>query len=239
MNQHKTRGIVLHQIKYSETSVIAKIYTELFGLESFIIRGVRNNKSKVKQGLLRHLSLVDLVVYHNNKKGLQHLKEIKSNYTFKSIPFDMRKSSIALFMNEILYKSIKEETKNEEMFDFIYKSIISLDEAEENFSDYHFHFVVKLNKYLGFYPNNNFSDNVSVFNIREGMFQEFVTDEETCMDESLSNQFHLLLEKEFGEHYVPAEYRKQLLNKIIEYYRYHVAGISEIKSHQVLETVFN
>lgn len=239
MNLYKTKGIVIHQFKYSETSVIAKIYTEMFGLESFLLKGVRNNKSKVKQGLLQHLSLVDLVVYHNKKGGLQHLKEIKSNYTFKSIPFDLRKSSIVLFINEILYKSIKEEIKNEKLFNFINRALILLDETIEKYSDFHFHFLIELTKYLGFYPNNNFSEDNNIFNIKEGIFQGFVTEETYCLDKSLSYQFYVLLNKGFNEYYVPVEYRKQLLSKIIDFYRIHIAGLKEVYSNQVLESIFN
>jgi DNA repair protein RecO (recombination protein O) len=238
MNQYKTRGIVLHRVKYSETSVIAKIYTEMFGLESFILKGIRSSRSKIKSGLLQHLSLVDMVVYHNKNGGLQSLREIKSNYNFQSIPFDIRKSSIALFINEILYKSIKEETRNTELFEFIYRNIIMFDEIKERFSDFHFHFMFQLTKYLGFYPNDNYSESNCFFNLKEGLFQSLFTDDGYCIDKASSEQFYMLMSKGLNEYYVPAKYRKPMLNMMTDYYRIHVPGLNEIRSKQVLETVF-
>src|SRR3990172_7140574 len=120
---YKTRGIVLHHIKYSETSVIAKIYTELFGLQSYLINGVRSQKAKVKANLLQPLSLVDMIVYHKEKKGLQRIRDVSGNPPLSSIPYDFPKSSVALFIAEILYKSIREEEANTNMFEFIFHSI--------------------------------------------------------------------------------------------------------------------
>ncbi|MBE9480196.1 MAG: DNA repair protein RecO, partial [Bacteroidetes bacterium] len=140
----KTRGIVFHQIKYSESSVIAKIYTELFGIQSYLIKGVRNKKSKIKSALLQHLSIVDLVVYHKEKSNIQYIKEIRSEYQFTSIPFDIRKSSIAVFINEILYKSIHEEEANQNLFDYLLNSIKLLDMITKRFVDFHLLFTIGL-----------------------------------------------------------------------------------------------
>lgn len=239
MNIHKTRGIVLHYFDYSETSIIVKVYTESFGLESFIIKAVRKNKSKTKLSLFQHLSLLDMVVYHNEKAGLQNIKEIKSSYKFSSLPFDIKKSSIALFINEIIYKSIKEETPNIELFDFIYNSVIHLDQIEENYSDFHIHFLIELTKYLGFFPVSNYSDNDNFFNLKEGLFQPFYANEEFCIPDDLSKVFSVLLNNKFGEYYVPVELRKDLIKYIIRYYSFHVSGLNEVKSFNILETVFN
>jgi DNA repair protein RecO (recombination protein O) len=90
---HKTRGIVLHTTNYSETSVIAKVYTELFGLQSYLINGVRNKKAKVKANLLQPLSLLNLVAYHKERNGLQRVSEVSTGTTFTSIPYNIIKSN--------------------------------------------------------------------------------------------------------------------------------------------------
>src|SRR5436190_3456251 len=124
---HKTRGIVFHVTHYSESSVVAKIYTELFGLQSYLVNSVRKKNSKIKTAALQPLALIDLVVYHKERSGLQRLADAKNNPALKSIPFDVRKSSIVLFMNEVLFKSVKEEEANQPLFDFIFNSVQLLD----------------------------------------------------------------------------------------------------------------
>src|ERR1051325_9557854 len=147
---HKTKGIVFHVTPFSESSVVAKIYTALFGLQSYLINGVRNKKAKIKPGLLQPLSLLDMVVYHKERSGLQRLKEIRpsaSGGQFTSIPFDVKKGSMVMFLNEVLYKSIKEEEANQQLFDFIFNAIQLLDVQPEANNDYHLLFLVQLTKY--------------------------------------------------------------------------------------------
>jgi len=167
---HSTRGIVFHQIKYAESSIIVKIYTELFGLQSYIVRGIRSKKSRIKPGLFQHLSLVDLVVYHKEKKDIQEIKEIKINRPFKSIPNDIRKGTIIIFINEILSKVIREQEANEPLFDFIYRTVEQIDLMEKSIGQSHLLFMVELTRFLGFAPINNFSQENSVFDLMDGKF---------------------------------------------------------------------
>lgn len=248
---YKTRGIVFHHFDYSESSVIVKIYTESFGLESYILKGVKkskvkNQQSKINIGLLQHLSLVDLVVYHNERGGLQHIREIKSTYKYNTIPFDIKKSSVILFINEILYKTIKEEAPNKNLFEFIYNSLVKLDNESGSISDFHIHFIIQLTKYLGFHPNptpnpspDGEGNGVGYFNLREGVFQPFYSDERNCLTEEISKELFIILNKGLNEYTIPYEYRKDLLYKMIDYYRYHISELTEINSHNVLEAVFN
>ena len=106
---HTTKGIVFNHFKYSEKSVIVKIYTEKFGLQSYIINAVRSKKSKNKLAYLQVLSIVEINAYHKENKGLQRIKDIKLSCPFQSIPFNIFKGSIAFFITETLIKSIKEE----------------------------------------------------------------------------------------------------------------------------------
>jgi DNA repair protein RecO (recombination protein O) len=154
---HKTRGIVFHVTEYSESSVVAKIYTELFGLQSYLINSARKKSPKIKPASLQPLSLIDLMVYHKERSGLQRLAEARTQPALKSIPFDIRKSSIVLFINEVLLKSVKEEESNRALFDFIFSSVELLDLQDEVQSDFHLVFLLQLTKYLGFYPQDNFS----------------------------------------------------------------------------------
>ena len=94
----QTQGIVLKTFKYSETSLIVRIYTEKLGLQSYLINRVRHKKAKIKPALLQGLSVLDMVVYHRQNKNIQHIKELKLAYVFSAIPFDTVRSSIALFI---------------------------------------------------------------------------------------------------------------------------------------------
>ena len=239
---HKTRGIVLHQVKYSETSLIVKIYTELFGLQSYLIRGIRNKKSKIKPALLQHLALVELIVYYKEKKSIQHIKEIKSAYQFKSVPFDIRKSSIIIFLNEILYKVIKEEESNKSLFEFLFNTIQILDINEKGVSDFHLIFLVQLTKFLGFFPKNNFSKTRDNFNLEEGEFLGQNIRGRYFIEKPYSKYFSELINISYENSelfHIPPNHRNNLMEYILNYYRLHLPGISEIKSHQVLKTVLN
>lgn len=239
---HKTRGIVFHKIKYSETSIIAKIYTELFGLQSYLFKGIRSPKSKTKSNLLQHLSLIDMEVYHKQKSEIQYVKEIKSAYNFSSIPFNIKKSSIAIFINEILYRSIKEEEANKNLFDFIFNALQFLDLKEDKYADFHLLFIVQLTKYLGFFPQCNYSDINNVFNLKEGVFEQNISHHTYYIQKPISQYLYNLLNISFEDLdsvKIPSKNRYELLEKIIEYYQLHIPAFKNIKSHHILKMVFN
>lgn len=239
---HKTRGIVFHVTDYSESSVVAKIYTELFGLQSYLINSVRKKNPKVKPTVLQPLSLIDLVVYHKERSGLQRLAEVRSNPVLKSIPFDIRKSSMILFMNEVLFKSVKEEEANRSLFDFIFSSVELLEMQDESYSDFHLIFLIQLTKYLGFYPQENFSASTPVFNLQEGFFQPGEPAHPFFISHPLSEYFYLLLKSSLNfsdDLKIPLQYKRQLIEKTLVYFQLHVSGFGTINSHKVLEEVWS
>lgn len=239
---HHTKGIVFHQVKFSETSLIVKIYTELFGLQSYMIRGIRNKKSPIKPAQLQHLSIVDMVVYHKEKKDIQHIKELKIALPFKSIPFDIRKSSILIFLNEILYNVIREQEANPALFNFLCNTIQVLDIKEKGIADFHLHFLVQLTKHLGFFPRNNYSKQTPVFDLQEGVFTNQALHPLLYIDEPLSKYFSQLAGLSFDDtesFSIPAEHRNNLLEYLLRYYTTHVPGMRPVKSHIVLQTVLN
>jgi DNA repair protein RecO (recombination protein O) len=237
---HKTRGIVLHTIKYSETSVIAKIYTEKFGLVSFMIKGARKQKSKIRTAILQPLTLVDLETYFKEKSNLQTLKEITQSTAFSSIPNDIRKNSIVLFIAEILYKTIKEEESNPGLFNYIFNSIEFLDEMEMGIGNFHLHFIIHLTKHLGFYPQEKFTQQKCFFDLEEGTFVTQTPYHLNFLDVHESELLFRFLAStaETLEMIKLSQFvRSELINKILIYYKLHLPGMGEIKSHQVLSTV--
>ncbi len=239
---HNTPGIVLHQVKYSESSVIAKVYTELFGLQSYMIRGIRNKKSKIKSSLLQHLTLVDMVVYHKSKSNIQNIKEIKIAYPFNSIPYDINKSSIAVFINEVLYHVIKEEEANVDLFRFLFSAIQILDLKKSHYTSFHYLFLMQLAKHLGFFPQANYSKFNCNFNLEEGKFTNESGPENLNVKPPISLYISDLISSSFDEMNflnIPSIHKNQLLEILLNYYRMHLPVPLNIKSHQILQTVLN
>jgi len=190
---HSTQGIVFHSVKYSDTSLIVKIYTGLFGIRSYIFRGVRNPKSRIKAGFFQPLTLLDMVVYHREKQTLQSVKEIRLSHPYHSIPFDIQKSSLVLFMNEVLYHSIREEEANPELFSFIYNTCVILDETAVPVASFHLLFMLQLCHHLGIFPQVNFSVDHPVFNMAEGQFQSTIPDHPHYFDPATSQLLYQML----------------------------------------------
>lgn len=239
---HATPGIVLNQVKYSESSVIAKVYTEKFGLQSYMVRGIHSKKSKIKSALLQHLTLVDLVVYHKPKNNIHNIKEIKIAHPFQSIPYHIHKSSIAIFINEILYHVIKEEEANEDLFRFLFNSIQILDLLDEGFTTFHYSFLIQLTKHLGFFPKSNFSNKNCNFNQEEGQFTNQSGPENIFISPPYSSYISELAIQSYNNIKsvnIKSSHRNQLLEILLNYYRLHLPVALKIKSHLVLQTVLN
>ena len=238
---HKTRGIIFNSFKYSDNSLIARVYTEEFGVQSYLINSVHGKKANTKIAVLQPLTLVDCIVYRKEKKQLQRVKEIKCAYPYVTIPSEITKSSILIFLNEILYKSIKEEEKNEELFEFIHTSLQVLDLKTENCSNFHLLFLAQLTKHLGFLPFGKFSEKTPYFDLQAGSFKAIEPKHPFCLSKNLSEKFNSLLnlsQDKLSSFCISNGQRKQLLEKIILYYELHLQTMQEVKSHKVLEEIF-
>ncbi|MBI9036713.1 MAG: DNA repair protein RecO [Bacteroidales bacterium] len=239
---YKTKGIVIQRIKYSETSLIVKIYTEIFGLQTYIVKGVRSRKSKIKSNVFQNLSLLDLVVSKKEKSKINFLTEIRLAYQFTTIPFDIRKSSIVMFLNEILHKTIREEEPNQNLFDFLFNSIQLLDHQQKDFANFHLLFLIKLTKHLGFFPHQKQTEQFRYFDLTEGIFIKGIPIHQYYLNTELSLILNDLLNISFekiNELKISKIQRMQLLEKLIDYYKIHVENFKEIKSLAVLQTVLN
>lgn len=233
---YSTRGIVFKTIKYSETSVVSKIYTERFGLRSYIVNGVRSAKSKTKASILQSLSLVEMEIYHHEHRSLNRIREIRSAFVFASIPFDVLRGSVGLFMIEVLNKSIREEESNERLFHFIFEKIKSLDESQKVSPLFLIDFLLDLSLHLGFHPDGHYSEAAPHFDLKEGLFISATVTNPYALDESLSMNLSLLLEKKSPD--LPARSRKLLVEALLHYYQLHVPDFSRPKSLRVIEEVF-
>lgn len=238
---HKTKAIVLKTTRYAESSMVAQFYTEKFGMQSYIINSVRSVKSKNKISLLQPLSLLELVVYHSEKKNIQRTSEIKPAYVFKSIPFEIAKSSVAIFLTEILYRAIREQEENQSLFDFIFSSIKYFDEQEKSFANFHLSFLLKLSIHLGFSPNGKFSEKENIFDLQGGKFIAAEPEHFNFLKTPVSKYFSDFLNNAFQQaEKIPLNrtQRKIILEKLLLYYCLHLDNFKNIVSPKILEEVF-
>lgn len=238
---HKTRAIILRQIKYSENSIIVQAFTELFGRQAFIVSGVRAKKSNNKINLFQPMFIVEMEVYYRQKRELQRIKEVKNLAILNNFSTDPVKSSLALFLSEVIAKSIIEEEKDPGLFEFFYNSIRLLDITEKNPANFHLLFMIKLSRFLGFFPADNYSTINNMFDLRTGQFCSSRPLYNEYIPERLCPLFHEFINismKDFYKIRLNSKIRSELLKHILDYYYLHIEGMPEIKSFSVLTEVF-
>ena len=231
----KTRGIIFKAIKYSETSLIMDIYTEEKGLQKYIISGVRNKRSKVKTGLLQVATLVDMVAYFRDNNSMNRIKEIKAAQIYQSIPFDLMKGTISLFMIELAQKTIKEEESNPDLFNFLFSQFAGLDELENIDPNFHLYYMLDLSRYLGFFPGGNWSETTPWLNMKDGNFTQEEPLHQYAFDKNLSEQVGLLMKRKAVK--LTRLERQKIVQKLIDYYRIHIESFNGLNTHAILKEV--
>lgn len=236
-----TEGIVLHFIKYGESSIIATIYTRDFGRQSYLVNSARSLKSKNKVSLFQPLFIVDMVAYQKQSRELQRMKEIKSNHVYQNIPFEITKSSLAIFLAEILYKSINEQESYPEMYDFIKNSLLYFDLMETGSSNFHLWFLFRLTEYLGFLPETKRVGFEGWFDMKTGAVVHFQPSHPFYANKETTEyliKLSTLKIHEISEFVISRNMRDNLISVLIDYYQLHFDNLGEIKSLNVLREVF-
>lgn len=218
----KTRGIVFRFTKFRETSIIVTIFTEQFGLQSYIVNGVRSKSAKNKIALYQPLTLLNLVVYHRENANIERIKEISCLHPYRSLMADVKKSTLAMFITELLNKTVKDESHAGEVFQFICDSLITLDLQQEGYENFHLIFMLRLARFLGF----------GVYTVNEVLGGR-VADRET---EKLLGE--LLTSVYTSDLKINNMQRRNVLELLLKFYAEHMESLGEIKSVQVLREVF-
>ncbi|HPH45997.1 MAG TPA: DNA repair protein RecO [Chryseolinea sp.] len=218
---HKTRGIVFRFTKYGETSIIVNVFTELFGLQAYIVNGIRTKSSKSKIALFQPLTLLDMVVYYREHANINRIKEIKCFHPYQTLYQDVRKSAVAMFINEIMNKTVKEESHAQELSDFMVQSLIALDSNSTGIENYHLIFMLKLSRFLGFGAHN-------VNEVVGGRSADIET--EMIVDQLLSCEYSAIIP-------MSNVLRRKVLDLLLSFYADHVENLGEVKSVQVLRDV--
>ncbi|MEX1241613.1 MAG: DNA repair protein RecO [Cyclobacteriaceae bacterium] len=218
----KTRGIVFRFTKFGETSIIVTIFTEQFGLQSYMVNGVRSKSARNKIALYQPLTLLNLVVYHREHANIERIKEISCLHPYGTLTADVKKSTLAMFINELLNKTVKDESHGGEIFQFLFESLISLDSLQEGYENFHLIFMLKLARHLGF----------GVFSANEFLSGR-VTDSETksVLNDLLQADYDVPLKINYNQ-------RRKLLDLLLKFYAEHMQHLGEIKSVQVLRELF-
>lgn len=234
----KTKAIVISSLKFQEKSLIVKCFTLSSGLKSYFVRDAfSNRKTSQKIAYFQPFSILEIEAVHKNKGTLENLKEIKTAVPFQTIHTDIVKSTIVMFLSEMLHHSIQEEEKNESLFEFLESALIWFDHHDE-VSNFHLILLLEATKYLGFYPDVSEID-LPFFEMNDGVFTLFhginaLTEHET-------NLFKKLIDLKFDNdqrvfHVVE---RQVLLKVLIEYYSFHLEGFKRPKSLDVLREIFS
>ncbi len=235
-----TKAIVISSLKYSEADLIVRCFTESHGLRSYLLRNIlKSKKGKLRASMFQVLTQLEIVVKHRDKKSLQSIREAKISHHYKNLHTDVYKTSMVLFLSEILKNSIQVEETDRALFDFLEKSFIYLDQAE-NFANFHILFLLKLTKYLGFYPDNTQAGR-AYFNLLEGIFQEEET-EIYCLKKADSELLKSLLIIDFDQASqlkLNRNQRSHFLELLLLYYDLHLSGFRKPKSLEVLQQLFD
>ena len=236
--QVKTKAIVISSLKYQEKSLIVKCLTHSDGLKSYFVpNAFSTKKGNQKIAYFQPLSILEIEASHKNKGSLEHFKEIKLAHAYKNIPNDIIKSTIVLFLSEILHYSIHEEEKNESLFDFLESALLWLDAHDET-TNFHLILMLEMTKFFGFYPDNSESI-FKFFDCKEGNFTAFRGT--NCLSEHETFLFKKLIDLKFdSDQKVFAGIERQVLLKILlNYYLMHLDGFKKPKSLDVLKEVFS
>jgi DNA repair protein RecO (recombination protein O) len=215
---HKTQGVVFRFTNYSETSIIVNIFTAAFGLQSYIVNGARGKTGKGKIALYQPLTLLDLVVYHRENASILRIKEVKCIHPYQSITSDFRKSTIALFLNEIVNKTVKDQSHARELCEFLIQSFTHFDLQQTNIENFHLIFLIRLSQHLGFRPTE----------LAELMGGNFALDEEQkILTQLLTSNYSDVIAMTNSQ-------RRNILDLLIRFYVSHSDNFGELKSLPVV-----
>ncbi|MEG1563939.1 MAG: DNA repair protein RecO [Bacteroides sp.] len=239
----KTVGIVLHSLKYNDTTHIVEMFTELSGRGSFLVAMPRSRKAVVKSVLFQPMSLIEFEADYRPNSSLYKIREAKSFYPFSSIPYNPYKSSIAFFLAEFLYRAMREEAENAPLFAYLVHSVTWLDECRDACSNFHLVFLMRFSRFLGLYPNlDDYQEgdcfdllNACFVSTRPQLHSSFINPEEAGRLTQLMRMNYEtmhLFEMSRTE-------RARCLVILNEYYRLHLPNFPVLKSLSVLQELFD
>lgn len=236
-----TKAIVISKIKYKDNDLIVKCYTQEFGVISYLVRNVlKTKKGKFKPAYFQPLILLEVEADHKENRSLQYLRDIKLNIHYNSLHTNVIKSTIVMFLSEVLSGILIEEEENKSLYSFLETTLIWFDETEVN-TNFHLLFLTELTKYLGFYPETLNTDNIKYFNLEEGKFQISKTNS-NCVNGDNLTILKQLLGTKFDDSRlleITSFQKRNFLSMILLYFKLHLDGFKHPKSVSILNQVFS
>ena len=237
----KTPAIVLHALKYGETRLIVDMFTRSHGRLSFIVSLPKSPKGKIKKQFFQPLSLLEIETDVRPRFQLQKLSDARLLHPFTSIPFEPDKLSISLFVAEFLYYALRGEQQNALLFDYIVDSIQWLDGQDSRFANFHLVFLMRLSRFLGFYPNLDDYTPGNYFDLRESVFLSAPPVHHDFLQPQEAEKVQLMMRMDFPTMHLfqmsHAE-RNRLLEVALTYYRLHLPDFPELKSLSILQELY-
>lgn len=238
----KTRGIVLHAMAYSDTYSIVYMYTEVFGRVAYMVARSRGKRSTVSRSLFLPLSVMEMEVDHQQKRGLQRIREARNMYPFHELYSHPVKNAIALFIAELLYRLAKEKEGDARFFDFLERSIRWLEQADQGIANFHLVFMLRLPFYWGVAPNVESYEKGACFDLLNGVFTLVRPLHRYYLSPNESVVLQRLLRigyENMSLYAFSRQERVDIIQYILEYYRLHFPEFPEIKSLEVLQSLFS
>jgi len=231
-----TKAIVISALRYQEKSLIVKCFTEVAGLKTYFIHSAFSGKSGHKISYFQPLTIIEIEASHKNKGTMETIREIKLSTPYQTVNIDVVKSTIVMFVSEVLHHSIREEEKNTSLFEYLETALHWLDTHDEC-ANFHLILLMEITKFLGFYPDlSNLHD--EYFELIEGRFTPYHAI--SCLTSAETQLLKRLLGLKFSgsQKIFNGSERQTLLKILLEYYTYHLEGFKKPKSVDVLREVF-
>lgn len=235
-----TKAIVISALKYAEADLIVKAYTFSDGLKTYMLKGIlKSKKGKFKTSLFQPLTQLEIVAKHRGKGNMEYLTDARLAHHYKSLHTDVVKSALIMFLAEVLRNSIQEEEANQALFNFLENSFLILDQTEQ-VGNFHLLFLLKLSGYLGFSPDDSQKD-LACFNLLEGSFQEFKTNDYSIEGENVKilSSFLGINFDEISRIKLNQSSRRNFLNMLLLYFELHIEGFKKPRSLSVFNEIFN
>jgi len=235
---HTTRAFVIKTIKHGDRTVVLKVFTELFGMRSYMVRV--GGKTGVAAAALQPLNRVEMVVDEHPEREIQHMREMRVDRPYANVPYDAVRGTLAIFAQEVLYNVLRGEANDPDLYNFLEDALEALDTVPD-MRNYPVLFLIKLSGELGFRPSPP-APGEDRFDLKEGEFIRGAAAHGHTLGVVLSDHLAHLLTEEFDAtipRRMPASERRDLLDHLLLYYRMHLEGLGELRSPAVLHQVFN
>ena len=243
--QKSTKAILLRTTKYAETSIIATFYTQNFGIQSYLINGIRksNKQGGTRANLFMPAQIFQLEVQHQDSKNLQRVKDFQAAFIFKYLQQSMIKNAVAIFCIELINKTIHEPESNEELYNFFEDTFLFIDNSsDKELSNLPIIFALQFANMLGYQLQGKYCKATPILNLQAGEFNNSFTNNTHCCSAEISKIISVLNienNKEIPNLFLNKSQRNNTLHQVLQYFLLHIPNMGVLKSPDVLQVLFS